>query len=107
MKDLFALRSSKEPKIERTSGRERHEVAHLDMQDDFGSLHLDTRPAGTPYRRRDQNPIEVAFVVAMMETLNAICDESAGAGKTRRDRHGRLTPVRQNYILKAIRTLTN
>ncbi|PWN37000.1 uncharacterized protein FA14DRAFT_176301 [Meira miltonrushii] len=83
-----------------TKESQRLDIAQFDPWDDWGALHIDSRPLGSVYRKREREGIDVAFIVAMFEALNAIQDENTGGGKGRRDSRGRLVIPKKTGIVK-------
>jgi hypothetical protein len=83
-----------------TKDLQRLDIAQFDPWDDWGALHIDCRPFGSAYRKRDREGIDVAFIVAMFEALNAIRDENTSGGKGRRDSRGRLVIPKKTGIGK-------
>lgn len=61
---------------------------------------MDTRPYGTPFRRRASQAIDAAFLIVIFETAQAMRDESVGAGRGRRDEYGRLSFSKRNVLVK-------
>lgn len=98
----FCMYAQTESKIKLvTKDLQRLDIAQFDPWDDWGALHIDCRPLGSVYRKRDREGIDVAFIVAMFEGLNAIRDENTGGGKGRRDGRGRLVIPKKTGIVKA------
>ena len=98
----FCMYAQTEAKIKLvTKDLQRLDIAQFDPWDDWGALHIDCRPIGSIYRKRDHEGIDVGFIVAMFEVLNAIRDENTGGGKGRRDSRGRLLKPKKTGIVKA------
>lgn len=98
----FCMYAQTESKIKLvTKDAQRLDIAQFDPWDDWGALHIDSRPLGSIYRKREREAIDVAFIVAMFEALNAIRDENLGGGKGRRDSRGRLVIPKKTGIVKA------